>query len=127
MDVGRNWGAIPVDDFEALGRQHAKLMISQVNHLIGDLCNGCRVARKKLFAISKAQDQRTAQSRSDDQVRISWTHDREAIRTSEQRQHPPKRLDQVVVKAARNELRNDFRIGIALKDDALGFKLALQL
>ena len=97
----------------------------QVDHLVGVAGQGGRVAGQEVLAVADADHQRAAEAGADDQARVARADDGQAVGALQQRQRPcapprPGRRRQV----AGDQLGDDFGVGVAVEDDALGLRAA---
>ena len=60
VHTGIDAAAVLVEDLPGVGRQHAHLVVLQVNHLLGVIDQRHRVAGQEMFVLPDTQHQRTA-------------------------------------------------------------------
>src|SRR5208282_4514471 len=72
------------------------------------------------------QDEWTAEAGADDDVGKAWAKHGEAVGALEADERLADRLDEIAVEVMGDEVSNDFRIGLATEDVALGLELLLE-
>ena len=87
VDARGDWPALPVADLEAVGGEAHDLAILQERNLGGVGSDGGGIAGEKMFAITNANDQRAAQSCTDDLAGGRRTEHGESIGAFEARQN----------------------------------------
>ncbi len=130
--VSRSWTdashghALAVEDAPVFGRQHAHLLIVEVDDLVGVAGQGGRIAGQEALAFAESEHQRAAQASADEQVGIVEAEGGNAIGALEQRQDALDGLGQIAVEMAGDQVGDDLGIGVAVEDDALLLQLGLE-
>ncbi len=127
VDGGGHHGAAAVVNVPIVRRQHAHLMVVEVDDFLGVAGQGAGVAGEKTFAVADAQHQRAAQPGADHHARLQPADDRQAVGALQQRQDFVDRPDQAVaVQAAGDQVGDDLGVGVAVEDEALVLELPLE-
>ena len=128
VDGGRHHGhALRLEMLPVVRRQHAHLMVVEVDDFLGEAGQGAGVAGEEAFAVADAEHQRAAQPGADDHARLQPADDGQAVGALEQRQHLRHGPDQTfAVEAAGDQVGDDLGVGVAVEDDALLLKLPFQ-
>ena len=69
-----------IENVPIVRRQHAQLMILQIDDALGLTDQGAGIAGQEVLAFADAEDQRTAQAGADDQPRMQRTERRPSHR-----------------------------------------------
>src|SRR5262249_28674426 len=119
VDAGVYRQAVLVEHLPLLGRQHAQLVVIEVDDLFGLADQGAGVAGQVVLAVADPDYQRAAETGTDDEAGEPRADDRQAVGSLEQYDRVAHRLHQVAIKAARDQVGDDLRVGLAAKDDAV--------
>src|SRR6266404_5108751 len=96
LDAGINAQSIGIQNVPILRRQHAHLLVLEVNDLLRIAQERGRIAGERMLTGPDAEHQRAAQPSPNDHLRIRGAEYGQAVRPLEQRQGPTHRLDQIV-------------------------------
>ena len=122
--------ALAIEDLPVVRRQHAQLVILQIDDRSALPTRAAGIAGQEVLALADADHQRAAQAGADDQVGMLRTDDGQAVGPLEQAEarlrRRPSTRSSLVDDAVGDQLGDDLGVGVAAEDDAFGLQLAFE-